>query len=135
MLQVVITAYATTDDVAGTMTEPQGQAAGLMIEAEGRPRWLACWWSWGVHAGVVSPDVKGPGRGEEGVLLFLDLSTGTGTATGSRRLGGSALAQALGKAVDGEGPDMRDPQELATRLKAVQVMLLMQAVGGSRDRR
>lgn len=93
---------------------------------DGLARLLACWWLWRVHAGVVSPDVKGPGRGEEGVLLFMDLSTGTGTATGSsRRLGGSALAQALGQAVDGEGPDMRDPQELAIRLKAVQVLLLL----------
>jgi phosphoribosylformylglycinamidine synthase len=61
----------------------------------------------------VTPDIKRPG---ESRLVFLDL------AKGKNRLGGSALAQALGQLGD-EAPDVENPQLLSNAFKAVQSMI------------
>lgn len=61
----------------------------------------------------VTPDIKKPG---ESKLIFLDL------AGGENRLGGSALAQALGQLGD-EAPDVENPQLLSNAFQAVQSMI------------
>jgi phosphoribosylformylglycinamidine synthase len=63
--------------------------------------------------GVVTPDIKHPG---ESRLMLLDL------APGKRRLGGSALAQALGQAGD-DVPDVDDPGLLKRAFLVVQEMI------------
>jgi len=60
-----------------------------------------------------TPDIKRPG---ESRLLFID------PAEGSHRLGGSALAQALGQLGD-ESPDVENPELLVKSFNAVQRML------------
>lgn len=77
-----------------------------------------------VGEGVVSPDVKEPLEGREGVLLYVDLSSTVerGGRQG-KRLGGSALAQALGWDED-QGPDVTDVHRLRQGLEAVQVRQL-----------
>jgi len=60
-----------------------------------------------------TPDIKRPG---ESRLVFIDL------AEGRNRLGGSALAQALGQIGD-ESPDVDDPLLLSNAFNAVQRML------------
>jgi phosphoribosylformylglycinamidine (FGAM) synthase-like enzyme len=70
---------------------------------------------------VVSPDVKEPLEGREGVLYYLDLgSTAEAGGRQGKRLGGSALAQALGVEED-QGPDVTDVHRLRQGLEAVQV--------------
>jgi phosphoribosylformylglycinamidine (FGAM) synthase-like enzyme len=70
---------------------------------------------------VVSPDVKEPLEGREGVLYYLDLgSTAEAGGRQDKRLGGSALAQALGVEED-QGPDVTDVHRLRQGLEAVQV--------------
>jgi len=61
----------------------------------------------------VTPDIKKPG---ESRLIFLDL------AAGKNRLGGSALAQALGQLGD-KSPDMENPQLLINTFQSVQRMI------------
>jgi phosphoribosylformylglycinamidine synthase len=58
---------------------------------------------------VVTPDIKYPGQS---LLVHIDLSKG------KRRLGGSALAQALGQLGD-ECPDMENPELLVRTFNAV----------------
>jgi len=60
-----------------------------------------------------TPDIKRPG---ESRLVFIDL------AEGRNRLGGSALAQALGQIGD-ESPDVDDPLLLSNAFNAVQRMI------------
>jgi phosphoribosylformylglycinamidine synthase len=60
-----------------------------------------------------TPDIKKPGQSK---LAFLDL------AGGKNRLGGSALAQALGQIGD-ESPDVDNPALLINQFKAVQGMI------------
>ncbi len=62
---------------------------------------------------VVTPDIKRPG---ESRLMLIDL------APGVRRLGGSALAQALGQVGD-DCPDLDDPNLLRRAFEAVQSMI------------
>lgn len=68
---------------------------------------------------VLTPDVKVPGEcdGQEGVLLFLDVS---GSGPRPKELGGSAWAEI--KRIDGDQrtPDMRDPALLRRAFEAVQ---------------
>ena len=61
----------------------------------------------------VAPDIKRP---RESRLIFLDL------AAGKNRLGGSALAQALGQLGD-ESPDVENSQLLRNAFRAVQEMI------------
>jgi phosphoribosylformylglycinamidine synthase len=61
----------------------------------------------------VTPDIKRPGKSK---LLFLDL------AAGKNRLGGSALAQALGQLGD-EAPDVENPRLLSNAFEAAQRMI------------
>ncbi len=61
----------------------------------------------------VTPDIKMPG---ESNLIFLDL------AAGKNRLGGSALAQALGQLGD-ETPDVENPQLLRGAFEAIQLII------------
>ena len=61
----------------------------------------------------VTPDIKRPGKSR---LVFLEL------AAGKNRLGGSALAQALGQLGD-EAPDVENPQLLINVFKAVRRMI------------
>jgi phosphoribosylformylglycinamidine synthase len=61
----------------------------------------------------VTPDIKSPG---ESKLIFLDL------AAGKNRIGGSALAQALGQ-LGNEAPDVENPQLLSNAFQAVQLMI------------
>ena len=62
---------------------------------------------------VVTPDLKCPGASR---LWLLDL------APGKRRLGGSALAQALGQ-IGNESPDVEDPELLKRAFQAVQDLI------------
>jgi phosphoribosylformylglycinamidine synthase len=61
---------------------------------------------------VVSPDIKQPGS----VLLLIDL------APGKSRLGGTALAQVLGR-LGNESPDMDDPDLVRRAFAAVQELI------------
>lgn len=61
----------------------------------------------------VTPDIKRPG---ESKLILID------PADGRNRLGGSALAQALGQIGD-ESPDVNSPRRLGSAFKAVQQMI------------
>jgi phosphoribosylformylglycinamidine synthase len=72
----------------------------------------------------VTPDIKRPG---ESRLIFLDL------AAGKNRLGGSALAQALGQLGD-EMPDIDNPQLLSNAFKAVQRMIEDDLIMACHDR-
>jgi len=60
-----------------------------------------------------TPDITKPGKSK---LVFLDL------AAGKNRLGGSALAQALGQLGD-EAPDVENPRLLSDAFEAVQRMI------------
>ncbi len=73
---------------------------------------------------IVTPDIKRPG---ESRLLFLDL------APGRNRLGGSALAQALGQ-IGCESPDVDDPQLLKRAFQAVQLLIDEQMILAGHDR-
>ena len=61
----------------------------------------------------VTPDIKMPGESE---LIFVDL------AAGKNRLGGSALAQALGQLGD-KAPDVENPRLLSNAFNAIQKMI------------
>jgi len=71
-----------------------------------------------------TPDIKRPG---ESRLMFLDLGTG------KNRLGGSALAQALGQLGD-EAPDVEDSRLLSNAFKAVQSMMQDNLILACHDR-
>ena len=73
---------------------------------------------------VVTPDIKRPG---ESRLMLLDL------APGKNRLGGSALAQALGQTGD-EVPDVDDPGLLKRAFLAVQEMIRKRWILAGHDR-
>jgi phosphoribosylformylglycinamidine synthase len=73
---------------------------------------------------VVTPDVKRPGASR---LLLLDL------ARGQRRIGGSALAQALGQIGD-ETPDVDDAELLKHGFEVVQEMLDRDFILAGHDR-
>jgi phosphoribosylformylglycinamidine synthase len=62
---------------------------------------------------VVTPDIKRPGKSR---LALIDISGG------KTRLGGSALAQALGQ-TGNESPDIEDPAKLAAAFNAVQELI------------
>ena len=72
---------------------------------------------------TVTPDLK---LGERGRLLFIDL------AAGRRRLGGSALAQALGQVGDSV-PDMEDPGMFKHAFELVQTLLSERLVRAGHD--
>jgi phosphoribosylformylglycinamidine synthase len=72
----------------------------------------------------VTPDIKRPGKSR---LIFLDL------AAGKNRLGGSALAQALGQLGD-KAPDVRSPQLLNRAFNAVQSMIKDDLILACHDR-
>jgi phosphoribosylformylglycinamidine synthase len=72
----------------------------------------------------VTPDIKEAG---ESRLIFLDL------ALGRNRLGGSALAQALGQLGD-EAPDVESPQLLGNAFRAMQQMIDNDLVLACHDR-
>lgn len=73
---------------------------------------------------VITPDIKKPGASR---LLFIDL------AEGKNRLGGSALAQALGQIGD-ESPDVENPVLLVNAFKAVQEMIKKNLILSGHDR-
>jgi phosphoribosylformylglycinamidine synthase len=73
---------------------------------------------------VVTPDIKKPG---ESRLMFIDLSGG------NNRLGGSALAQALGQ-TGNESPDVENPAILVNAFKAVQGMIRKNLILAGHDR-
>jgi phosphoribosylformylglycinamidine synthase len=72
---------------------------------------------------VVSPDIKEPGS----VLLLIDL------APGKNRLGGTALAQSLGR-LGNESPDMDDPDLLCRAFVAVQQLIDQNLILAGHDR-
>jgi phosphoribosylformylglycinamidine synthase len=72
---------------------------------------------------VITPDIKQPGA----VLLLIDL------APGKARLGGTALAQVLGK-LGNESPDMDDPDLLRRAFVAVQEMIDNNLILAGHDR-
>ena len=72
---------------------------------------------------VVTPDIKKPG---ESRLAIIDISDG------KNRLGGSALAQALGQTGD-ECPDIEDPQKLVAAFNAVQELISKDLVLAGHD--
>ncbi|KAG7197513.1 hypothetical protein KM043_007191 [Ampulex compressa] len=65
---------------------------------------------------VVTPDLKAPGMGKEGHLLFVDLSNG------KSRLGGTALAQVYGQ-LGCEVPDIENPHQLKNAFIATQQLI------------
>jgi phosphoribosylformylglycinamidine synthase len=73
---------------------------------------------------AVTPDIKRPG---ESCLLLLDL------APGKNRLGGSALAQALGQIGD-ESPDVDDPILLKTLFHFIQDLISHDLILAGHDR-
>ncbi|GAB4339939.1 MAG: phosphoribosylformylglycinamidine synthase [Desulfobulbaceae bacterium] len=73
---------------------------------------------------VVTPDLKHPGSG---TILFIDL------AEGRNRLGGSALAQTLGR-VGNETPDLDDPELLRNAFRTVQELIDRGLVSAGHDR-
>jgi len=73
---------------------------------------------------VITPDIKRPG---ESRLMLLDL------APGRNRLGGSALAQALGQ-TGNEAPDVDDPGLLRKAFLAVQEMIRQEWILAGHDR-
>ena len=72
---------------------------------------------------VVTPDIKQPGS----VLLLIDL------APGKARLGGTALAQVLGK-LGSESPDMDDPGLVRRAFDAVQELIERDLILAGHDR-
>ncbi len=72
---------------------------------------------------VISPDIKQPGS----ALLLIDL------APGKTRLGGTALAQTMGK-LGNESPDMDDPDLLRRAFVAVQQLIDQDLVLAGHDR-
>ncbi|HFQ90585.1 MAG TPA: phosphoribosylformylglycinamidine synthase, partial [Desulfobulbus sp.] len=72
---------------------------------------------------VVTPDIKEPGS----TLLFIDL------APGRNRLGGTALAQTLGR-LGNEVPDLEDPDLLRSAFGAVQELIGDDLVLAGHDR-
>ncbi len=73
---------------------------------------------------VVTPDLKRPGLSS---LMLIDL------APGRNRLGGSALAQALGQ-IGSESPDLEDPALLKRSFLAVQHMIGEDLIFAGHDR-
>lgn len=73
---------------------------------------------------VITPDIKRPG---ESSLMLIDVSDG------KKRLGGSALAQALGQIGD-ESPDVENPAVLAGAFRAVQEMIEKSLILAGHDR-
>lgn len=65
---------------------------------------------------LVTPDLKAPGMGQEGLLVFVDLSNG------KSRLGGSALAQCYMQLGD-QVPDVEDAQQFVRAFKATQKLI------------
>ena len=65
---------------------------------------------------LTTPDLKSPGMGQEGLLIFVDLSNG------KSRLGGSALAQCY-KQLGDEVPDMEDTKTFVKAFKATQTLI------------
>jgi len=72
---------------------------------------------------VITPDIKKPGS----VLLLIDL------APDKSRLGGTALAQALGQLGD-ESPDMDDPELVRRAFTAVQTLIDQDLILAGHDR-
>ncbi len=72
---------------------------------------------------VITPDIKEPGS----VLLLIDL------APGKARLGGTALAQVLGK-LGNESPDMDDPDLVRRGFAAVQELIDRDMILAGHDR-
>ncbi len=73
---------------------------------------------------VITPDIKMPGRSK---LALIDISDG------KNRMGGSALAQALGE-LGGVSPDVDDPLRLASTFNAVQKLIERGLVLSGHDR-
>jgi len=65
---------------------------------------------------VVTPDLKGPSRGQSGIILLVDLSGG------KNRLGGTALAQCFEQLGD-DVPDLDQPQVLKQAFIATQKLI------------
>jgi len=65
---------------------------------------------------LVTPDLKAPSIGEDGLLVYIDLSNG------KSRLGGSALAQCF-KQLGDEVPDMEDSQLLLKAFNSTQKLI------------
>ena len=72
---------------------------------------------------VVTPDIKKPGESMLAVIYITD---------GKNRLGGSALAQALGQ-TGGESPDIDDPEKLVSAFNAVQELISKDLVLAGHD--
>jgi Phosphoribosylformylglycinamidine (FGAM) synthase, synthetase domain len=65
---------------------------------------------------VVTPDLKGPSRGQAGIILLVDLSGG------KNRLGGTALAQCFRQLGD-DVPDLDQPHVLKQAFSATQKLI------------
>lgn len=65
---------------------------------------------------VVTPDLKGPSRGQKSILLLVDLSGG------KNRLGGTALAQCFRQLGD-DVPDLDQPTLLKQAFIATQKLI------------
>jgi len=65
---------------------------------------------------LATPDFKAPGMGQEGLLVYVDLSNG------KTRLGGSALAQCF-KQLGDEVPDVEDAQVFVRAFNATQKLI------------
>jgi phosphoribosylformylglycinamidine synthase len=65
---------------------------------------------------VVTPDLKGPSRGQTGIIILVDLSGGR------NRLGGTALAQCF-KQLGDDVPDLDQPSLLKQAFNATQKLI------------
>ena len=65
---------------------------------------------------IVTPDLKGPSRGQAGIIILVDLSGG------KNRLGGTALAQCF-KQLGDDVPDLDQPQVLKQAFVATQKLI------------
>jgi len=75
---------------------------------------------------VVTPDLKGPSRGQAGIILLVDLSGG------KNRLGGTALAQCF-KQLGDDVPDLDQPQVLKQAFNATQKLIRANKIMAGHD--